>query len=739
MFFFIAFFNFYSEFNEIHNILPARNLFFRPDYNAREVKSSWNWNFVGPEGGEIIRIIGNPNVQNWCYGISISDLWVSYDNGNTWSYDPYFYLKINGMQGSDGIIISDMIGIIATNDTVYRTTDKGFSWTPVKGFNTLLAISSETPDTLIYAADINYPYFRVWRSNDKGLNWNLQGNITPIIIDNCDLALIAHRKDNPNYVRALIEYHNGNLVIIVGSTDGGLSWAIYDTIPGSDARDFQINPYNTNHSFITNTNGLFEATSYTGPWNQVITAMIDSIFQPYDVEFISSSNILVSSMFKQGIFKGTQIFTVWDFESVENREVCTGLAKSGNFFFSGTFGLGILKSINGTNWEFVNNGIFANIIFSKGNLSSLHDSSFYFAQAGGLLRKTKDYGANWEKLKNVTLFGGAVEYSPNDPNFILFSGLDVIGGNIYGPIYYSLYRSLNGGNSWVVLDSTYLLGDILIPYKDSIALGITTTMFDGPSVLYRSHKKGEGLYQVLTPSNNLEYNLSGLDSIIFVASDESLYISLDYGEHWLNQNGNGSISYDRTRRIFYIGSFTDTLIRYNVSTMHIDKIAPNIGYIFDHSVSPNGILYAISYLPGNIPVIGKSIDSGETFIVDTLPFYGGYFVLAGDSAVFIYQMGKGFYVSKDITTGIPESKKDKILFNRIVDNLINIELNIENYSYISMDVYDLTGRKIEELLKNKSFSPGKHTLSYKCTYNKGIYFLMITINEKTFIHKFIKI
>lgn len=738
MLFLIIFLGFFKNFENPVYLTTAKDFFKGITYNTNEVKSKWNWNFVGPEGGEVIKIIGNPNVPNWCYGISMMDLWVSYDNGNVWSFDTDFYTKINAFDGGDGIIISDSIAIIATNDTIYRTTDKGNSWVPVIGFDTLLAISSETPDTIIYAADMLYPYFRVWRSNDKGLTWNFQGFITPITVDTCDLSFISHRKDNPNYVRALIEY-NDSLVIITGSTDGGISWSIYDTIPGDEARDFQINPYNTNHSFITTTNGLFEATSYTGPWNEVFTASLDTLAQPFDVEFLSSTEIIVSSIYNQGIFKGSQSFTVWDFQRVDDREVCAGIAKSGGSFFCGTLGLGILRSIDGTNWEFVNNGLTANAIFSRGNISSIHDSSFYFTTFGGVLRRTKDYGVNWEILNNVTIFGGSVEYSPYNPNFILFSGMDVVGGDESGPKYNSLYRSLDGGYTWSCVDSTNIFVDIHIPYKDSIVLGITTTMFGDTIAIYRSNKKGEGLSPVFYPSEQLNNNIRGLDSVIMFTGEESLYVSSNYGENWSTEYFKGALSYDRTRRIFYIGSYTDTLLRYNVKLDKLDTIAPNIGLILDHSVSPNGILYVVSYIPGDISAISKSTDSAETFVVDTLPFEGAYTIEAGDSAVFIYQIARGFYVSRDITTGILETKKDIISFNRIVNDFIEIELNLKNYSSISIDIFDITGRKIDEFLKDRNFSPGNHSIKYELKYGKGIYFLRVKTNENTNIYKFIKI
>ncbi len=707
--------------------------------------SRWNWNFVGPSGGEIIEIIGNPDVQNWCYGISFFDLWVTYDYGNTWSYDTFFSLKINAFEAGNGIIIDDTIAIISTMDTIYRTVDRGENWIPVKGFNTLLAISSETPDTIIYAADRYYPYYRIWRSNDKGLSWVNMGSITPLTIDNSDLAFISHSRSNPNLVRALIEKNDS--VIIVGSTDGGVNWAIYDTIPGGDTRDFQVNPYNINHSFITTTNAIFEATSFTGPWYQVITAMADSLIAPMDVEFISPTNILVSSMFKPGIYIGTSYLGIWDFTYVDSSEVCYGIGKAGSYYFSGTLGLGILRSLNGSIWEFKNNGIYSHTIQSKGSVSSLHDSSLYFTNFGGVLWRTRDYGESWDVLKNVTSFCGGVEYSPSNPDFILFSGFDVIGGTEQGPVFHSLFRSLDGGSNWEPIDSSYIYGDIHIPYQDSFVFATTSDMFHDTTILLRSQNKGAGLIPILYPSGELDDNTSGLDSILIISEvrdgNRILHKSFNYGNTWEEEDigsttGYYAISYDRTRKIFYIGSYTDRIIRFNTSTMTTDTITPSIGYILDHSVSPNGILYVIFYLPGAISAIGKSQDAGETFIVDTLPFTGAYGVQAGDSAVFIYQVGRGFYVSKDITTSIPEIETEKIKVENVILNEIIIELSLNEPRDVSIKIFDITGRDVMTLMNNKRLQKGNHSLRNKIDLKNGIYFLNIKVNKENKIYKILK-
>uniref|UniRef100_A0A7C4YFC6 T9SS type A sorting domain-containing protein n=1 Tax=candidate division WOR-3 bacterium TaxID=2052148 RepID=A0A7C4YFC6_UNCW3 len=701
-------------------------------------KSKWTWDFVGPEGGEIIKVIANPNVNNWCYGISAMDLWVSYNNGNTWSPDSYFQFRINGFEGGNGMIITDTIAIIATNDTIYRTTNKGLNWTPVKGFgNTLLAITSETPDTIIYAVEGTYPNPTVWRSVDKGLTWQTRGT-TGIWLD---FLFIEHIKSNPDYVRAIGRVEGDTTGIIIGSYDGGMSWSIFDTITcNHEIWDFQIDPYDQNHSFITTAAGLFEATSFSGKWEPVLSAMFDTLIRPADVEFMSSSQIVVASMFNPGIFIGNKVFTTWYFTRVEEREVCTGIGKSGNYYFSGTLGSGILRSLDGTNWDFSDSLLYANTIFSKGNISNIHDTSFYFVNFGGVLRRTNDYGSNWEILKN-SIFGGSVEYSPSNSDFLIFSGLDVTGFSANGPSLKTVFRSLDGGVSFEPIDSNYILGDIHILDKDSIVIGITSENLSDTNLILRSHDKGYNITPVFSPDEGIYSTIMGYDSVLMFTTYSKTFISYDYGENWtLLFNKGKSLSYDRIHRIFYIGSgYNDTLFRFNATSGKLDTIPTYIGYIIDHSVSNNGILYLLAHQGGGIDVIGKSFNFGESFILDTLPFSGGYGILASDSAVYIYQVGRGFYVSRDITTSIPEESDEEINLNNIITGDINIELNIKNKENVSIEIFDITGKKITTIFEGKIFEKGKHNLILKNNLKNGIYFVMIKVGKSQRIMKITKI
>ncbi|RTY93464.1 T9SS type A sorting domain-containing protein [Flavobacterium sp. GT3R68] len=75
-----------------------------------------------------------------------------------------------------------------------------------------------------------------------------------------------------------------------------------------------------------------------------------------------------------------------------------------------------------------------------------------------------------------------------------------------------------------------------------------------------------------------------------------------------------------------------------------------------------------------------------------------------------------------------------------VSQIVNLDFNLNQSEDLSIDLYDVNGRKISNLLKNKNFQSGHNSqqLDLPGTLSKGIYFLSVSDAEYTAVVKIVK-
>lgn len=208
----------------------------------------------------------------------------------------------------------------------------------------------------------------------------------------------------------------------------------------------------------------------------------------------------------------------------EQPDTITTLTKCGQYIFAGTSTKGVLRSFNdGLTWRYVNDGLNQKRIIK---LFSIPERRIIFAGTdvdsvnGGIYKSTND-GETWE------LYRGDV-YSVGSFAFTRYDNI------IYASDYQRLVKSSDYGDTWE--DATGTLGwsgeiNDIIYFNNALFIakysqGVLKTTDSGQTW----QKKNNGL-------TNLKVRcFAKVNDNLFVGTEEGVFVSLDYGESWINTN-----------------------------------------------------------------------------------------------------------------------------------------------------------------------------------------------------------
>jgi len=90
---------------------------------------------------------------------------------------------------------------------------------------------------------------------------------------------------------------------------------------------------------------------------------------------------------------------------------------------------------------------------------------------------------------------------------------------------------------------------------------------------------------------------------------------------------------------------------------------------------------------------------------------------------------------------INQKKADDILLNFYPNpfkNNITIEFNILASSIVSLEIFDITGKKVKTFLHNSKLEKNSYQFVWNTKLPKGTYFCVLTINNKKTMKKIIK-
>ena len=329
----------------------------------------------GPYGGEILTIYAAPKGVLFV-GTEGAGVFRSTDRGNSWTpvNTGLHYEPGEGFTGVTAFAQKTDTFYAGTRDTLYASTDGGNRWHPVPNFRNPESISGIVIiGDRIYVGTLNTG---VWYSDDDGNSW-LQMNDGFI----------------PRSIRELSS---------VGTT----------LIAGTNGGVFRKR---VNEDALTAINDDF------------IGQQVDSFAAMGDLLYVGVGN-------RPELFRSNDEGDSWTrITAKEMRHTITALAAFGATLYAGTHGSGVFRSDDkGNSWTAVNEGLTDRTVSTL--LVVNEDTVFAGTLEDGIFR-TMDGGTSWVAV-NTGLTNTSV------------GGLAVIGKTIYAGMSQRFVYSVNGGDSW---------------------------------------------------------------------------------------------------------------------------------------------------------------------------------------------------------------------------------------------------------------------------------------------------
>jgi photosystem II stability/assembly factor-like uncharacterized protein len=351
---------------------------------------------------------------------------------------------------------------------------------------------------------------------------------------------------------------------------------------------------------------------------------------------------------------------------------------------------GILKTTDsGENWfAQLNAGI--NIIFS----GVYFVDTLYGWISGGRPYKTTDGGINWIQQTNTTIWNSDDVY---------FQNIDTGWFGKYSSFNNSLFKTTNGGISWNPIPEVigarkfYFFPDPIHWLIIGFARYYITNNF-GNNWSEFTENVPTGIVSFSAPTNNLGFFVGNLGLIL--RYDDTTYVPVELISfsgfyenekiilNWKTASEINNRGFEIERSIEKTDWEIIGFIEGNGTTAEINN------YIFTDNLFENNSQYLFYRL--------KQLDFDGSFDY---------------SKVVEVEVGKQheFYLSQNYPN--PFNPETNIDYNISVETLVNISL------------YDITGRKIKELVNEKK-QPGYYTLELKGgELSSGIYFYRLTTNS----------
>lgn len=716
-------------------------------------KSRFSWEWTGPEGGMVEQVMVDPVDPEKAYTVTLMDIWTTSDGANWKLIDEFKY------QGGNKKVVSvgEDEAIAAVEDGLWYTPNGGVSWSRLFGFDQFVCMSETPGETVmvVYESDT----LELAATLDGGFTWD---TLNTLPYDWIYTITFSPGTDSMIFLGA--EYHD--TVLIIRSTDRGETWQTVwkeDTLDISGMSDMEINPWNTDEIFVSigmesdGPTGLLYSTDGGASWDWLRSSQTYDVLFPMDVEFKNENTIFVANQMPGGIFEGGRVPgpEEWIFTSSYSQTGATSIEIFNPDSIWAATVAGVIKSIDGgVVWREVNSGLKAVAPFFwfgdiDNTVSRIGVNTMYVGGGfGNPIYKTEDGGQTWSKnFVPDLIFSISVETYRAAPDTTYVGGLGVSRASKQY-MFHSLYRTTDGGENWVSLDTLITHSPDSLPYYTSLWISPTNSLTLLAAVnegtLLRSTDGGDNWNTLFT---FLQYPPVGTDTV-FIQEANYIRVSHNSGENWdpllLVTDSVQVMSYNPLSGYLF-AVWGDSLYRVTLSAevTPLISIPPSYWYLSLDAEISSKLFLSYHDFGAFISYFFRSFDYGENFETDTLDFLPGI-LRAGANEVIIGDLGKSFWRSEDAFTRIYERPAmlrgmNFKVFPTPFSNRLTMQLILERDAFADVALYDLTGRKVDTIVRN-IFSMGSHRFEYDAgRLSQGVYFYKARIGGKSYQGKLVKI
>ncbi len=519
------------------------------NYSVGVLKSTdagLTWNTTGLDWSvtnfRVIRaMIMDPDDSDVLMVASSVGIYRTIDAGVNWTQEisgNFYDIELNPLASTD-------IFYACTSNKLYKSSNNGDSWTEkqtISGSNRLALATTADDDTYVYALSSlsgNNGFNGLFRSTDSGESYTEQSDTPNLLGWNFnggdsggqgwyDLCIAADPTDKD------VIYTGG--VNTWKSTDGGVNWSINTmwyggtSAPEVHADKHAMEWQDDNTLWQGNDGGIYVTSDGGSTWTDKTADMV--ISQMYRIAVSQTDTKVIAGLQDNGTkLKGTG--STWTDEIGGDGMDCAIKPTDSNVMYGSLYYGDIRRSTNGGgSWTDIQNNISGNpsgawvtpFILDPSNPSTIiagfkdvykstnqgnswttigsgltsnnlsyvaiapSNSNYIYVGRGNQLWRTTDGGTNWSTLSGPGNNTNKLVVNPSDPDHIYATRSNYTAGQ-------KVYESLDGGSSWTNISGTL------------------------PNI----------------PANTICFHDDG---------DETLYVGMDIGVYYRNNNTSDWILYD---------------------------------------------------------------------------------------------------------------------------------------------------------------------------------------------------
>lgn len=344
---------------------------------------------------------------------------------------------------------------------------------------------------------------------------------------------------------------------------------------------------------------------------------------------------------------------------------------------------------------------------------------------------------------NVTVTGGGVFRSSNNGNsweqvyFTTTLSLASFDSFVYRGYQNGFSYSSNYGSNWITPGGASKWINSMIALNGNVYIGVFTSSPTTNQGVWISSNNGANWTQ--TSLNNINiYTLSSSGINLYAGGytfgiGGGVFKTTNNGQNWSNPltiGGNSITSYDN---FVYTGGGSSTGVYKST----------NYGENWTQTSLNNNSIHALALYQGNIFAGGgfwvstnqgtswaERIEGMGNLNVNAISIFNGY-IYVGTDGNGVWRRPLSEVVSiKTISTNIPLKYELYQNYPNPFNPITKIKFNVPQRSFIQIIIYDILGRKKENLVNQELSASEYETLFNGSDYSSGVYFYQLISNGK---------